>query len=375
MSIVAIKECRSYQADLVYRSIKDGLSLLGPISRFVKTGEKVLIKPSILIGESPEKAVNTHPVVVESIARLVLEAGGIPVIGDSPMSGTACNASKKTGYDKVAKKLKIKIIDFTNPVRREFKDGKIFKSFEVEKSIIESDKIINVAKLKTHTQMYVTLCVKNMFGSIVGRDKLKWHYVAGTSYDIFAKILLEIYSFTKPVLNIIDGIVGMEGYGPLTGSPRKIGVLIFGCDGLSVDRVACEIIGADPKKVPIFKANEELGAGVSRLEDIKIVGDDILRLKVRDFKFPQLEAVNVGFLPDSVKNLIKDMTTSRPTVVKAKCKACKMCIEFCPVKTINFINDYPEINYKNCIRCYCCVEACKFKAMVVKTPWLAGLSR
>jgi len=128
---------------------------------------------------------------------------------------------------------------------------------------LECGAIINLAKLKTHTQMYVTLSVKNMFGSIVGRDKLKWHYVAGTSYDIFAKMLLDIYSFTRPALNIIDGIVGMEGYGPLTGSPRQIGALIFGCDGLSVDRVACEIIGADPKKVPIFNANEELNVSIT----------------------------------------------------------------------------------------------------------------
>jgi uncharacterized protein (DUF362 family)/Pyruvate/2-oxoacid:ferredoxin oxidoreductase delta subunit len=375
MSMVVIKECRTYQIEPVYRSIKEGLDLLGPISKFVKKGERVLIKPNMLIGESAERAVNTHPVVVESMARLVLEAGGTPLIGDSPMSGTASSVSKKTGYDKIADKLKIKIVDFTHPVRREFKEGKIFKSFEVEKTILECDRIINLAKLKTHTQMYVTLCVKNMFGSIVGRDKLKWHYVAGTSYDIFAKMLLEIYSFTKPVLNIIDGIIGMEGYGPLTGTPREVGVLIFGSDGLSVDRVACEIVGANPQKVPIFKANEELGIGVSRLEDIKIIGDDILKFKLKDFKFPQLEAVNVGFLPGSVKNLIKDMTTSRPSLIKAKCKACKMCIEFCPAKTINFINEYPEINYKNCIRCYCCVEACKFEAMVVQVPWLSGISR
>jgi uncharacterized protein (DUF362 family)/Pyruvate/2-oxoacid:ferredoxin oxidoreductase delta subunit len=375
MSTVVVKECRSYQYDSVFRSIEDGLKLLGSISEFVKKGDKVLIKPNMLIGEIPERAVNTHPVVVESIARLVLEAGGIPVIGDSPMSGTASNASKKNGYDKVAEKLKIKIVDFTNPIRREFKEGKMFKSFEVDKSIVENDKIINVAKLKTHTQMYLTLCVKNMFGSIVGRDKLKWHFIAGTSYDIFAKMLLDIYSFTKPALNIIDGIVGMEGYGPLTGSPREIGALILGRDGVSVDRVACEIIGACYKDVPIFKANEELRAGVSRLEDIKIIGDDILRLKVKDFKFPHLEVVDASFLPGWAKNLIKDITTSRPYVIKTKCRACKMCIEFCPAKTIALVNDYPEINYKNCIRCYCCVEACKFKAMIVKTPRLAGISR
>ncbi len=366
-----VKGCEDYKPDSVMLKLVEGLDLIGSIAAFVDKGDKVLIKPNMISGYPAEKAVNTHPIVVESVAKLVLDAGGIPVIGDSPMFGTARNASKKIGYAKVAEKLNIKIVDFVNQRPYEFPDGKAFKSLEVDKAVVENDKIINIAKLKTHTQMYMTLSVKNMFGSVVGRRKSQWHYIAGRSYETFASVLVELYRFTRPALNIIDGIVGMEGHGPLAGSPRQIGVLILGSDGMAVDRVACEIVGADYDRMPIFKANEELNAGVSRLEDIDIIGDEISQYMIKDFRFPELEDLNVGFLPMFVKNMIKDKITSRPSVVQSRCEICKKCIEVCPPSALHIVDDKVAINIKDCIRCYCCMEACENRAIEVKTPWIS----
>jgi uncharacterized protein (DUF362 family)/Pyruvate/2-oxoacid:ferredoxin oxidoreductase delta subunit len=373
LSIVVVKGCKDYQLDSVMSSLTAGLDLIGSMAAFVDKGDRVLIKPNMISGYPPEKAVNTHPVVVESVAKLVLEAGGVPEIGDSPMFGTARGASKKIGYDKVAEKLNIKIVNFVNGTAYEFPEGKVFKNLEVDKAIVENDKIINVAKLKTHTQMYMTLSVKNMFGSVVGRRKSHWHYIAGRSYDTFASVLVELYRFTRPALNIIDGVVGMEGHGPLAGSPRRIGALVLGGDGMAVDRVACEIVGADYKRMPIFKANEALKAGVSRLEDIDIIGDDISQFVIENFKFPELEDLNVGFLPMFVRNMIKDKITSRPEVIQARCEICKKCIEVCPPSTIRVVDDQVTINIKNCIRCYCCMEACENHAIQVKAPWLSKI--
>lgn len=376
-SEVVIRGCQDYNLDSVYAAIKDGLGFIGSMQEFVKKGQRVLIKPNMLVGQTPERAVNTHPCVVEAVVKLVIEAEGIPFIGDSPMFGLATAASKKIGYDRIAEKYKIKIVDFNNPGRYASKSGRAFKNLEIEKSVMEADKIINVAKLKTHTQMYMTLSVKNMFGCVIGREKLKWHYVAGRSYDVFARVLLELYRLTNPALNIIDGIIGMEGLGPLTGDSRKIGVLILGKDGLSVDKVACEVVGAEAKSIPIFKANKELEAGISNLEDIKILGDDITKFKIKDFKFPppEAEAVNSGSLPDFAKNIIKDLTTSRPIISAKKCKVCKMCIEACPVKAIALKYNRVRIDYESCIRCYCCIEACQYSAIRIKVPFLSRFTK
>ncbi len=373
METVIIKKCGDYDAGLVYKNILEGINLLGGISSLINRKDKVLIKPNMLTGCRPEKAVNTHPAIIEAIAKLALETGASVAIGDSPMSGCAQNLSKIIGYDTIAEKLGLEIINFTNPINCSFKNGKIFKNFTVDKTMAGGYKIINAAKLKTHTQMYMTLSVKNMFGSVVGKDKLKWHYAAGLSYDIFAKILLELYNFTKPILNIVDGIVGMEGYGPLTGNPRHIGALILGKDGISVDRVACEIVKANPDKIPIFRASKELSIGESDLSKITLGGDKISDFKIENFIFPELEPINAGCLPDFAKNLIKNMTMSRPIIKKSICRLCKMCSQACPTSAIRIYVNTLKINYKKCIRCYCCIEACQYNAMHIKTPLLSKL--
>lgn len=375
MSRVVVKGCRNYARDSVFSSLREGLNLVGSMRAFIKKGDRVLIKPNMIGGYASEKAVNSHPTVVESAAKLVMEAGGLPVIGDSPMFGSARAASKKIGYDRVAEELGIKIINFENRRSYEFRSGKAFKNLKVDQAVVENDKIVNIAKLKTHTQMYMTLSVKNMFGSVVGRDKSHWHYIAGRSYETFARLLVELYRFTKPTLNIIDGIVGMEGPGPLSGAPRRIGVLILGSDGMAVDRVACEIVGAEYERMPVFKANDELGAGISRLEDIEILGDDISSFRIRDFKFPKIEDLNAGMLPMFVKKIIRDQVTSRPAVIHKNCETCKKCMEVCPAGAISLLDNQVSINIKNCIRCYCCMEACENQAIVVRTPWLSRVVR
>ncbi len=371
---VVLKACGAYDAELVYRRLKNGLEAIGSLGTFVKAGEKVLLKPNILTGCPPEQAVNTHPSVVEAAARLVLEAGAKPFIGDSPMFGTATQASKKAGYTEVAARLGIEIIDFTRPRRYESKAGIRFKSFEIDRAVMEADKVINLAKLKSHTQMYLTMCVKNMFGCVVGRDKLKWHYIAGKSYDTFARVLVELYRCTGPVLNILDGVVAMEGYGPLTGPSRKIGALLLGTDAVAVDRVACALVGADPAKVPVFRANEELHAGVGRLEDISIIGDTLEALTVKDFQFPRIEPMDAGALPGFLKGIVRDTMTARPAVHRKECRFCGMCVQACPAGAMK-VTGKIEIDYRSCIRCYCCVEACPHHAIKIRTPLLARIVR
>lgn len=373
-SKVAVKGCSTYDTDVIYQKLSESIDLLGHISSFIKKRDKVLIKPNMITGMDPDKGVNTHPAVVEAVVKMVLDAGGIPIIGDSPQLETATQVSKIVGYDKIAKKYNIEIVDFVHPVSSFFNEGVVFKRFDVDKHILECDKIINVAKLKTHGQMVITFTVKNMYGSMVGGEKIKGHLVAGESYELFAKRLLELYHFTKPCLNILDGIIGMEGHGPVTGSTREIGVLLVGTDGVAVDRVACEIVGIEPKSVPIFKANKELNVGNDDLENIEVMGDDINKFKIKDFKISTLDKMNdFMMIPQFIKNIIKNKMVKYPVVMKEKCKKCGLCAKVCPMQTIKITNSGAVINHKKCIRCYCCMEACKYGVIKIKTPLLASL--
>ena len=103
----------------------------------------MLLKPNLLIGRPPEKCVTTHPLVVKAVARMVREAGALPVIGDSPQLDSAQKACDKCGIGDVARELGVEIVEF-EPVDMSNPDGRVFKNFTIGKVVKEVDKIINL---------------------------------------------------------------------------------------------------------------------------------------------------------------------------------------------------------------------------------------
>src|SRR3990170_873835 len=176
---VVITKCGDYKNEEAYRAIKGAVDLLGGIGAFVKKGERILLKPTLLSAKPSEAAVTTHPAVVRAVIQLVQEAGATPVVGDSPGIGSAEKVAQKCGIAAVAKEFGVEIINLAASTSIENPNGKTFKRLELSKEAIEVDGIINLPKLKTHAQMFLTLGVKNMFGCVVGARKPQWHMAAG----------------------------------------------------------------------------------------------------------------------------------------------------------------------------------------------------
>lgn len=374
---VSLIECSDYEVELVKNSLKRGLDLLGGLSKFVSQGDKVLLKPNLLDAKPIEKAVTTHPAVIEAMIQLLTEMEVEILIGDSPAATSTTNAMKKAGIMEMVNRYNVKIVDFNNPVEYSYPEGRIYRRFEVDKSIREVDKIINLAKFKTHGQMGMTLSLKNMFGSVVGIRKTQWHLRSGIDFDNFASMLLDLYHFAQPTLNIVDGVIAMEGNGPGNGTPRPLNVLLIGENALSVDRIGCELVDVDIQRVPIFKMAEQLKYPGGNRHDIELLGDDITQLQVKDFKGPKINRVEVSFpLPKFLTGYVKNASTSRPVIDNEKCTLCKKCVRNCPAKVMTLkphskYKEIVQIDYRNCIRCYCCQEICPDGAISLKEGWLA----
>ena len=368
---VVIKKCSEYINDEVYKTVKDSVDLLGGMSAFVKNGERILLKPNFLAGKPPEAAITTHPAVVGAIIRLVKEAGATPIVGDSPGIGNAVKVAQKCGVMDVAKELGAEVIDLATSVYVENPEGKMFKRLEIAKEAIDVDGIINLPKLKTHGQMFLTLGVKNMFGCVVGARKPQWHMAAGDS-EAFARMLIDTYLFLKPRLTIIDGIVGMEGNGPGSGGdPRKLGLIFASTDCIALDRVITEVLGAKAHDLLTTKVAEEDGLGETDIDNINILGERIEDVKVSHFKFPPVVSIEFK-LPFSLHSYLRKPLTSRPYINKKECTLCNICVEICP-PGIMTKTDRININYDDCIRCYCCLEMCPEGAITIKNGWLKRL--
>lgn len=368
MSKVAIKRCTDYDTEKVYRSVAESIDLLGGISSFIKKGERVLLKPNLLSAKPIEKAVTTHPAAIEAVIRLVVDAGGIPFIGDSPGIGSAGQVAAKTGIKEVADRYGIGIVNLSDGIQVENRKGKVFKRFDVSRTAFEVDAIINIPKLKTHAMMTMTLGVKNLFGCVPGKRKVSWHFEAGHDKKAFAKMLVELYQLLNPRLTILDGIIGMEGDGPGSGMPRKMGIISAAADAVAMDVIISRMVGLDPEELPTSKAAMELGIGETDIDKIEVVGD-AAGMVFEGFILPETtEPRFVSFLPLFVKKHMDQAFTSRPAVNYDLCKLCNICVNACPPQVMQ-ITDKLTINYEDCIRCYCCHELCPEGAIDIKKGW------
>jgi len=351
------------------------LNTLGGIERFVRQGETVLIKPNLLGGDDPHKAVTTHPTVVSGIVRLVKQAGGSPFIGDSPGVAKLESVAGPTGMVEAAKKHEASLIDLATKAEIRLSDGIIMKRLTVAREALDADAIISISKLKTHNYAAFTGAVKNMFGVVPGLTKSDYHLRMPRIED-FSKMLLDVYTAVPARLHVMDGIWGMEGEkGPRSGKPKRVGVLIAGSDGIAVDAVATSVVGIEPDSVPTTRIGHAEHKGIGRLQQIEIVGDSLEGVRVKDFRGVRQPGGIAEKLPPFLFKFLRNYVSSKPRINPKPCELCMTCFKACPPKAIyrRKGDKRLRIDYNECIRCYCCLESCPHDAVEIKQGLLAKL--
>ncbi len=371
---VAVSRCGSYGSQKVFKAVDKAVDELGGIDRFVKKGDRVLLKPNLLIGRPTDKHVTTHPEIVRAVVGLVKKAGGKPLIGDSPAMGSAVRVASKCGIAAVAKEEKVEVVNFDNPVDVDSPDGAKYKRFKIDRSVLDADVVINLPKLKTHGQMTLTLGVKNMFGVVPGTRKSQWHLAAGADRMNFARMLVDLYRKVSPRLTLMDGITAMHGNGPQNGDLKRMGLVLASEDAVALDTVVCEIVGLPRDRMPTILAAEEMGAGQTRLREISTAGERLEDCKVAGFVFPETSDL-IGLFPGFLRDYLRDWLTTRPVVDSRKCEMCLVCVNNCPAHVITAHNDSLRFDLKQCIRCFCCQEMCPQGAITVGSGPLARVLR
>ncbi|MFH0821590.1 MAG: DUF362 domain-containing protein [Pseudomonadota bacterium] len=342
---------------------------LGGIGAFVKRGDRVLIKPNLLMSSPPDKAVVTHPGLVEAVAELIVDAGAKPFVGDSPPVGHLSRVLSKSGYADFMQRLGVEAVPFKEKMSCEFGEGRLYRQIELAREVFEFDVVVNLPKLKTHCQMFLTLSIKNLFGTVIGSDKAAWHMRAGRDYVTFATALVQIYEKVKPALNIVDGILAMEGDGPNNGTPRHVGILAGGADGTAVDAVICRLLGFEANELLTCVLSHELNVGTMDSAHIKVVGDELDGFPLSDFATPQAMGVrwNMGHR-NPLRRFMEKHMVMRPRIDQAACWRCKVCLSHCPPAAISETDEIMTIDYNKCISCFCCHELCTSNAVHIYRP-------
>ena len=320
----------------------------------VKIGSRVVIKPNLLAPAEPASAMLTHPAIVRAAAEYVIEKGAKPFISDSPAMGSFGKVLEASGIRDALRGLDVAF--------REFKDsrfvevGEPFRRIEIASDALDADMLINLPKLKTHSQMLLTLGVKNMYGCVVGLRKPEWHFRTGVDRKTFARLLVQIYRAVGPSVTLMDGILAMEGEGPgKSGTPREIGVLIGSRDAIALDVAVCRMLGLDPYSLLTNDVAREMGL---LDEKITIEGDIP---SVHSFRLPEISPLIFG--PPKLHGFMRRHLLQRPVSHESACKLCGECWKYCPAGAIKPHGKKVGFDYDKCIRCYCCLEVCPHAAI------------
>jgi uncharacterized protein (DUF362 family) len=300
VTAVSLVRCAEYQPQLVDEALQLALAPfggLGGVSGFARTisrGSKVLIKPNFLRAASAEAALSPHPQLVRALIEELHSLGANIKIGDSPAFGTARGVAEATGIAAVADAMGVPVVEFRNPIKLEAA-GFTTGSLQIDREVIESDAVINLCKLKSHSQMLMTGAVKNLFGCITGKRKPLWHMRLGDRDNLFAELMVALYREIGPIVSICDAILAMEGNGPGKGDPRYVGLLLAAEDGVALDTVLAEVVGHQSQELRILRAARDLACGTSRLEDIELHGNlSLEEARIDDWKLPEPMAIAFG---------------------------------------------------------------------------------
>src|SRR5271170_4898776 len=263
-SCVVIRRTANYEQDLaavIYETLREF---------DLRVEDKtVLLKPN-LVGFDPLCEMNTHPYVIAATRESFLRLGAAQVlIGDGPAMDRDTEAIVES----------VRLREYTGPLAQTFVDLNVdevarvtlethasrLKELYLPKTALGVDFLVSMPKLKTHHWAGVTLSLKNMFGIVPGscygwpKNVLHWAGIDNAILDITAAV--------RPDFAIVDGIWGMEGNGPIQGTPKSCGVLILGDDPVAVDATCCRAMGLRPEKVKYLAA---AGTLLGHLNPMKI---------------------------------------------------------------------------------------------------------
>ncbi len=362
---VSVIRCFDYEGPGLRASLERSLALVGGMERFLKPGSTVFVKINHLSPGSPaERAIVTHPLFTREVLRLLKDLNLEIRVGDD-IASNADGGFEVSGYAEMCREMGVRLVNLKSGGFTEVPcpGGAILDRVHVSSIVRDSDFIINLPKLKTHSLTAFTGAVKNMYGVIPSGQRHMNHGLYPRNED-FSRVLVDILAACPPRLTIMDGIVAMEGPGPSGGRPRRTGLVLAGEDAVALDAVAQAVLGFGPDEVLTTKYASERGLGTGDLDSIEILGESLDSALIDKFRKAVLPVSLLSKkLPAALYGYISSRLVLTPEVIAKACTGCRECALICPKSAVRMDEGRAFILRTSCIHCLCCHEVCRHGAI------------
>ena len=258
-----------------YHGVFEALRLIeDDIEESIKGKRRVLIKPNFV--STRRQLAATHVDAVRAVLDVISKYhSGRIIIGEGPASSSLRNGLMNYGYLKLQDEYDVEFIDLNEDdyVELEAYDSELKPmKLRMSRTLLESDYRISVAIPKTHDCVIVTLSIKNVVvGGLVRGEKGRIHQ----GYKAINLNIAELAKHVMPSLAVIDGFIGMEGRGPVSGDPVRLKVAAASLYPVSLDAVICKVMGFDPLDVGYLYYLDRWGIGVADVNRIRVIGESI----------------------------------------------------------------------------------------------------
>lgn len=256
---ICLLKVPSYDQPGLGRHVREMLdaSSLAPLH-----GRTILVKPNLLLARD---LACPHPDIVAAACAWLMDQGAKVLVGDSPGFGRAPAVAKAIGLEERLARLGLATsqLDRPRPVLLPLFPQNSPKPvcFHVARQALECDGILSIAKVKAHSQMRITLSVKNCYGCVPGLRKALYHALYGKEREFFASCLAALHAILPPVAGILDGIVAMTTTGPSKGEPFQMGLLGASSSAIALDEAVLAALRIEPASVPLQVALRERDSG------------------------------------------------------------------------------------------------------------------
>ncbi|MEM3663542.1 MAG: DUF362 domain-containing protein [Candidatus Jordarchaeales archaeon] len=292
----------------VEEAVRRAIDAVGGVD--VDRGEEVIVKPNIAFHKDPYGAINTDPLILDAVLKILREhTSRVVVVESDSTSNYAEVRAEQSGIMEVVRRNDAK---FVNLSKDEIVHVTVAgRTLRLPRTVVEAQYLVNVPKLKTHEDTVITVALKNMFGVLPEKNKAVFYH------PILEEVIPLVNAACKQNLIVVDGLTAMEGRGPIAGSPVTMNLVMSGRDPVTVDAVAAHIMGFNPKKIKIITKTHDLGIGEIDLEKIEIVGEPVERV-ARKFRAPRAVTGVIADGTMALRVLFLNTATPQPVGKKVR---------------------------------------------------------